>query len=409
MGTTLLALGIVVLAARFVGGIALRIGQPRVVGEIVAGVLIGPSALGLLGGPLATERLFPDATRSALGVIGQVGLLWFMLLVGAGFDAGRIAGRWRAVVTVAVAVTLVPVAAGFALAPLLHGERFAGPGSSVIAFALFVGAMLSVSAFPVTVRILEERGLDRSSFGLVAIAAAAVVTVLMFVVTATAEVVAEGAGSGDLAMIPVRTIVYVGAMVFLVRPLLERVTRHLDRLEPTGMIAIAITISFVSGRLAVEADLGVIVGGFLAGVVLPRREEFAPLLASRLGDLVGAVLLPVFLATSGLITDLTAIGIGSVPGIALVMIAAVASKVVVGWGAARAVGIPDHEARALGALMNCRGLLVLVVGMAAYEAEVITAQMQVGSVLVALVTTAMTGPLVARWLAPDPSRTAPTR
>lgn len=407
MATTLLALGIVVVAARLMGALAGRVGQPRVVGEIVAGVLIGPSALGLFGGPFATERLFPEATRSALGVIGQVGLLWFMLLVGVGFDPARIAGRWKAVGVVAVAVTLVPVAAGFALIPAVHGDRFATPGSSVLAFALFVGAMLSVSAFPVTVRILEERGLERSSFGVVAIAAAAVVTVLMFVVTATAQVVAEEAGAGELTLIPVRTVVYVVGMLWIVRPLLARAASRLARLDLTGQLAIAIAISFASGWLAVEAGLGVIVGGFLAGVVLPNREVLAPVLSARLGDLVGAVLLPVFLATSGLITDLGALGIGSLPGLALVLIAAVLSKVVVGWGAARLVGIPDHEARALGALMNCRGLLVLVVGMAAYDAGIITAQMQVGSVLVALVTTAMTGPLVARWLSGGPS--VPTR
>jgi Kef-type K+ transport system membrane component KefB len=403
MATTLLALAIVVLAARIVGELAVRFSQPRVVGEILAGIVIGPSVLGLIGGPLATDRLFPEATRDALGVIGQIGLLLFMLIVGAAFDPSKVARRWRAVSIVALAVVAVPVIAGFALGPLLHGEVFAVSGSSTTAFALYLGAMMSVSAFPVTVRILEERGLDRSSFGVVAIASAAVVTVLMFVVTAWANVIAADGDLLDLVEVGIRATAYVTVMLVLVRPVLARVGSGITSRSPTEVLTVAISLALISGWLATEAGLGVIVGGFLAGVALPRREVVAPILESRLSDLVGSVLLPVFLATSGLITDLTALELAAMIGLVGLLITAIATKLVVGWGVARCVGLADPEARALGALMNCRGLLVLIVGMAAYEAEVITAQMQVGSVLVALVTTAMTGPLVRRSLTPAPT------
>jgi Kef-type K+ transport system membrane component KefB len=401
MGPVLLALAVVIFAARVGGWAAVRIGQPRVVGEILAGVVIGPSALGLLGGVVTTDRLFPAEVRSALGVIGQLGLLMFMLLVGVVFEPADVGRRWPAVGVVAVTVVAVPVGLGFALSPVLDSDRFS-TGASATAFALFLGAMLSVSAFPVTVRILEELRLERSTLGVVAIAAAAVVTVLMFIVSATARAVADGADAGGLVAVPVRAVAYLGIMLLVVRPALRVVGDRIAGLPTGGGLAVVAVVTLVSGRLAVEADLGVIVGGFIAGVVLPRRDVLAPVVIARTSDLVATILLPVFLATSGLITDLTSVGVGSLPGIAVFLVAAVVAKLAVGWAVARAVGLADHEARILGALMNCRGLLVLVIGMTAVEVGVITAQMQVGSVLVALVTTAMTGPLVNRSLAAAP-------
>lgn len=398
MAQVLSALAIVVVAARIVGALAARLGQPRVVGEIVAGVLIGPSVLGAIGGVVATDRLFPAATRSALGTLGQLGLLLFMLLVGLAFDPSVLAGRVRAVAAVALAVVAVPVGAGFALSPVLFDERFAVDGASQISFALFLGAMLSVTAFPVMVRILEERSLHQTPFGVVAIAAAAVVTVLMFMVTAFAQEAIAGT-TRDLVLVPVHIAVYLGVTLLVVRPLLARWASRLAALSPTGVLAVVMVVALVSGRWAVDIGLGVIVGGFVAGVVIPAREVVAPLMNARLADLVGGVLLPVFLANSGLATDLTTLGAGVLPGLAVFLVVAVASKWVVGAGVARLVGLPAYEANALGVLMNCRGLLVLVVGLAAFEAGVITPQMQVGSVLVALVTTAMTGPLFTRALA----------
>lgn len=398
MAKVLLALAIVIVAARLVGELAVRCKQPRVVGEIVAGVLIGPSVLGLLGGPFDTEDLFPKDTRAALGTIGQLGLLFYMLMVGQGFDPKMLAGRVKSVSVVAVTVVAVPVGAGFAILPVMWSDRFAASDSR-LGFALFLGAMLSVTAFPVMVRILEERSLDRSAFGVVAIASAAIVTVLMFVVTAFAQKVSTDASTSDLIMVPVRIVVYLVFMLGVVRPALQRFTGRITALSPTGMLALVLVVTLVSGRLAVEAGLGVIVGGFMAGLVVPARTVVGPVVSARLGDLVAAVLLPVFLANSGLATDLTTLSAGTLPGLALFLVVAVVAKLAVGVGVARAMRLPTHEANALGVLMNCRGLLVLVVGLAALDAGVITPQMQVGSVLVALVTTAMTGPLFSRAMA----------
>lgn len=395
----LLALAVVMVAARTVGAAALRIGQPRVVGEILAGVLIGPSVLGILGGPVATERLFGPEARAAITVLGQVGLLLYMMVVGVRFDPASLKGVRTAVGVVSGAAFVAPVIGGFVLVPIMFGERFA-QSDSALAFGLFLGAMLSVSAFPVMVRMLEDRDLHHGTFGSVAIAAAAVLTVLMFVLTGLSTEVARSASTADLALLPLKVVAYVGGMLLILRPAAARWGHRVAGWGASSILGLGMVVALISGVLAVQVGVGVIVGGFMAGLVLPRREVVAPILADRLGDVVTVVLLPIFLASSGLVTDLGALRIGALPGLGALLVMAVLTKWAAGWGAARGVGLGAAEANALGILLNCRGLLVLVVALAGLQAGVITPTLQVGAVVVALVTTAMTGPLFTRAL-PD--------
>ncbi|MFZ8997384.1 MAG: cation:proton antiporter [Ilumatobacteraceae bacterium] len=399
MTSVLLALAVVVASARCVGAVALRLGQPRVVGEIVSGILLGPSVLGLVANGRVVDRLFDVPTRNALGVLGQIALLLFMFGVGLSMDTAMLRGRARAYGSVAVSVVAAPVVGGFALLPVLHDDRFTTTSGtaqvSAVAFALLVGAMLSVTAFPVMYRILQEHGLERTELGVLATAAAAVVTVLMFVVVAIATAVHEGAGVAAIVRVPIESTLYLAGMAFVVRPALARMVgeRFEAGVERPETFALVFVVLFGSGWLAAEVGLGVIVGGFVAGLVLPARELLSPVIARRLGDLVTAVLLPVFLAVSGLATDLTTLGFAWLPGLALLLVAAVLSKWLVGAAVARLVGLGTRDANALGILLNCRGLLVLVVGVIGLEEGIITPQLQVGSVLVALVTTAMTSPM----------------
>jgi Kef-type K+ transport system membrane component KefB len=394
-----LALTVVMLAARATGSLMIRIGQPRVVGEILAGVLIGPSALGRLGGPVATDRLFGPDAQAALAILGQVGLVLYMMVVGVRFDPASLRGMWRSVSLVAIAVIAAPVLGGFALVPFMFGDRFA-LSESPIAFGLFLGAMLSVSAFPVMVRILEERDLHHSTFGSVAIGAAAAVTVMMFALAGLSTALADTADAIDLIRLPVQVVAYLVGMLLILKPVLARFANRIAALPPSGVLGLAVTVSFTSGLLAVQAGVGVIVGGFIAGLVLPSREVLGSTLAHQLGDIVTVSLLPIFLASSGLVTNLGAVDLGSLPGLGALLLMAVFTKWTVGWGAARAVGLAPKEANALGILLNCRGLLILVVALNGLQAGVITPALQFGAVLIALVTTAMTGPMFRRAL-PD--------
>jgi Kef-type K+ transport system membrane component KefB len=428
-------LGIVVilLSARAVGGLFVRFGQPRVVGEIVAGVLLGPSVLGpaLLrwdsapavlacdrslaptgGVPSITTCLFPPQARSVLGVIGQLALVFFMFLVGLQLDLGQLKGRVRGVLSVAVGVVAVPIATAFLLAPALFRSAFV-PGfgtaeaPSRLAFTLLVGAMLSVTAFPVAVRILQEKGLDQTKMGAVGVAAAAVVTILMFLAVGVARGVAAEAGAGAQAARFAGTALFLGVLFGVVKPLLARLGPAIER-SPTltsGHLALAVGLALGCAYAADRIGINVIVGGFVAGIALPARRRFAAELGTRISDLTITVLLPVFLAFSGLQTDFTKLTAAALPGLALFVVAGIVSKWLSGLLFGRLGGLSWREGNVIGILMNCRGLLVLVVALIGLSQGVISPQLQVGGVLMALVTTAMTGPLIDRFLdtAPAPA------
>ncbi|MGY1641817.1 cation:proton antiporter [Geodermatophilus sp. SYSU D00703] len=421
----LLDVAIILVAARLVGALALRLGQPRVVGEIVAGVLLGPSLLGanvftwsepwevfacdrsLPEGvaPSITSCLFPVQAQSGLNLLGQLALVLFMFLVGLELDTERLRGRVKGIVTLAFGVVLIPVAVGFLIVPVLFTDRFTGAGDPTqLGFTLMVGAMLAVTAFPVAARILQEKRLDRTQMGVVGIAAAALVTILMFLAVGVARGVAAGEPGSTHLWRLVGTLSFLAAMWYLVRPLMARLlARQLDG-APLAGTQLAAVLVMVTGAAYAADRIGIhaLVGGFVAGLVLPRHPAITAALLDKLSDVAITFLLPVFLAYSGLRTDFTTLGWAWLPGIALFLVAAVVAK----WGggllSGRLGGLSWAESNALGILMNCRGLMVLVVALVALNAGVIGPQMQTGAVVMALVTTAMTGPLVDRYLGRGP-------
>ncbi len=439
-GFVLLDIAIILVAARLVGKLATKVGQPRVVGEIIAGILLGPSLLGatifqwdkspevlhcdttrawfspgtsvdklatFVPRPESiTECIFPGQARGVLSILGQLALLFFMFLVGLELNYALLRGKVRGILTVAIGVVAIPVALGFALLPVLHDEKFAAVNAdgafngTKAGFALFVGAMLAVTAFPVMARILQEKGLSSSTMGAIGIAAAAVVTILMFVLVAVADGVSKDKDAGDLSKVFIGTIIYLAIMALVVRPLLQRTLGAMHaRSGFTGeMFAVILIVAFISAYAADRIGINVIVGGFMAGAMMPAREPLFREMSSRLQDVTATILLPIFLAFSGLNTDFTKLGWDWLPGLALLLVAAVVGKWAGGALAARAAGLSWAEGNVLGILMNCRGLLVLVVALLAKQGGFITDQMQVGGVLIALVTTAMTGPLFDKYL-----------
>lgn len=433
----LLGVVIIIVAARLVGALFVRIGQPRVVGEIVAGVLLGPSLFGATlmkwstpwsvlaceksleptkGVPSPTTCFFPPQARSVLGILGQIALVLFMFLVGLQLDMGQLKGRVRGVVSVAIGVVAVPLAAAFAIVPVLYNKTFVGgfgtdTQPSRLAFTLMVGAMLAVTAFPVAARILQEKRLDQTDMGAVGIAAAALVTVLMFLAVGVARGVASDASGSSQAMRFVGTAVFLVVMFGVVRPVLANLASSIR--SGSGLsgthLAIAMGVMFASAYAADRIGINVIVGGFVAGVVMPARERLVGELGTRLTDLTVTVLLPIFLAFSGLQTDFTKLGWDVVGGLALFIAVGIAAKWLGGLLFARLGGLSWAEGNVIGVLMNCRGLLVLVVALIAFNQGVISPQLQVGGVLMALITTAMTGPLIDRFIAaavPAPAATA---
>jgi Kef-type K+ transport system membrane component KefB len=433
---------LILVMARLMGFLAAKVGQPRVVGEIIAGVLLGPTLFGAtlfalnnppaflsceaaltLNGasPTLTACLFPPQAASIIGNLGQLALVFFMFLVGLELDFGVLKGKEKGIVLVSIGVVAVPVALGFLVGPIMFNDTFAAEGASKTGFTLMVGAMLSVTAFPVMARILQEKNLTKTDMGAIGVAAAAVVTVLMFVLVGVAAGVASGASTTKLLTQVGLALVYVVVMFAVVRPALAPLGRKYEQRAAarkealvsmgwseretardtpgigatltTPMFAFIVIFTMASSWIAHILGINVIVGGFLAGAVLPARKGLVGDMTAELFDVTAVVLLPMFLAFSGLATDFTLLSASAIPGILIFLVAGIAGK----WGAGavfgKVGGLKWPEANAIGILMNCRGLLVLVVGIVALQAEVITPVMHVAGVLMALITTAMTGPL----------------
>jgi Kef-type K+ transport system membrane component KefB len=416
---TFLGLVLILAVARACGWAAKKVGQPEVVGFIVAGVLLGPSLLGPKiftwtnswgvldcdrslpegGTPSITTCVFPAQSRPLLTMIGQIALVLFMFLVGLALDPSRLKGKAKGIASVSLGVVAVPIAAGLLIGPMLYDSKFVGGWGgdmqpSQLAFSLMVGAMLSVTAFPVAARILQEKGLADSAMGSVGIAAAAVVTVLMFVAVGVARGVAVDQPASSHVMRLVGLVTFALVMAFAVRPVLAKVVTLTNGTLAANDLMITMAVVFASAYAADRIGVNTIVGGFVAGAVMPHKAELATSLAARFGDLVNVVLLPVFLAVSGLATDVTTLGVAWIPGLVLFLVVGIATKWVGGLVFGKLGGLSWQESNVLGVLMNCRGLLVLVVGLIALNASVISPQMQVAGVLMALVSTAMTGPLV---------------
>ena len=296
-----LDVAIIVVAVRVAGAAAGRIGQPRVIAEIITGVALGPTLLGALPGD-PSAALFPEAARSALEAIGRLGLVLFMFLVGLDFNARSIP-RGRVVALTGAGSALVPFVAGLVIAPLLFSAHPPPAGTGLVPFALFVGVALSITAFPVLARILIERGIDRSPLGALTMAAAAFNDVLGWCLLAVvlAIVAAASPWSGPLAV--VGTAALGLGLLRVGRPLLARA---LHRGGATIPAALAIGGTLACAAITEQLGTHVIFGAFLFGVAWPRDDAGRPLTAvsATLRPVTATLLLPVFFAIPGLSMNL---------------------------------------------------------------------------------------------------------
>lgn len=427
LGFVLLDITVILIAARLLGSLAKNVGQPAVVGEIIAGVLLGPTLLGptvftwtgapeflhcqqflaaatpagqAAPPPSITSCVFPLQSQTVLGILGQIALVFFMFLVGLELDYTLLKGKAKGIVLVSLGAIVLPFLLAFVVGPYLFNVGgLVGPGNggppSQLGFTLLIASMLLVTAFPVMARILQEKRLTRSAMGAIGVAAAAVVTVVMFLSVGLAGGVVSNQSAAEITLRFAYAAAYLLFMFLIARRLLEPLGRRFDArgsMSPP-MFAVIVIVFFASSFVANLIGINVIVGGFVAGAILPSRAGLFSEVARRLADVTAVVLLPIFLAFSGLKTDFTKLGLDNVVPIAIFIIAGIVGKWLGSALAARLGGLTWTEGNILGVLMNCRGLLVLVVGLIGFTAKVISAPMQAGGVLMALVTTMMTGPL----------------
>ncbi len=418
-----LAVAVVVAAARLVGAAFGRIRQPQVIGEIVAGILLGPSLLGLIA-PEVTQYLFPEQVVDVMKIMAQFGLVLFMFLIGLELDQSLLRGSGHTAVFVSHVSILAPLTLGAALAiplyPLVGSGSFSG-------FALFMGAAMAITAFPVLARILTDGGLHTTRLGILAITCAAVDDVTAWCVLAIVVGIAQATGAGDALVTIGLAVLFIALMIVAVRPVLRRLEWvHAQRGRLGAHLTAAILVGLLISAWTTEViGIHAIFGAFLAGAILPRSGDLARELTERLEDLTVLFLLPIFFAVVGLSTS---IGLLDQPIHWLIAGGVFAVAVAGKWGgglvAARMSGERWRESNALGILMNTRGLAEIVILTVGRELGVITPVLFSAMVLMALATTFMTTPLLAVFYprrivederaaaappAPDQTRAAPYR
>ena len=393
----ILQLIVILLAARVFGGFARRLGQPPVIGEIAAGVLLGPSLLGWVM-PDASAFLFPSASMPTLQLLSQVGVLLFMFVVGVELEPSYLRGKAHAAVAVSHFSIIIPFTLGVSLSLALY-TRYAPPGVPFHAFALFCGIAMSITAFPVLARILEERHLTHTPLGTTAITCAAVddVTAWSLLAFVVAITTAGGAVEMLLAMV-VLSVMFVLLMIFVGRPILQRVLNPDTVGDTFSKERMAIVLAVLLSSALVTETIGIhaLFGAFVAGAIMPAGGTFRTVLRDRLESVSSVFLLPLFFAYTGLRTQIGLLDNVVSWAICLGIIAvATAGKLGGTVIAARWTGLPWRDSVALGALMNTRGLMELVALNVGYDLGILTPEIFAMMVLMALVTTAMTGPLLS--------------
>lgn len=393
LGTLLLQVVVIGFVARGLGWLFARLHQPRVVGEIVAGILLGPSLLGWLA-PSVSAFVFPPAELGPLYSLSQVGLLLFMFKVGVDLDLRQLRKMGPAVVLTSNISILVPFLGGFALAWFLY-SRLSSPTVSISVFAMFMGTAMSITAFPVLARILTERNLLHSKIGSIAISSAAVDDVTAWCLLALLLAKLRSHAGTPLWFTMGGLIAYVALMTCGVRPLLARITTFQNETISTDSLALVLLFAFLSAWITERLGIHALFGAFFAGLVLPRSEGLVHSVASKLETLSNAVLLPLFFAFTGLRTSVRLMS-GTTLWFycGLIIAVAVSGKVLGCMVAARSAEMSWRQALSLGLLMNTRGLVELVILNVGLDLRVISPTLFSMMVVMALVTTFMTTPLL---------------
>ncbi len=397
LGRLFLQLFIIVVAAALAGSLATRLGQPAVVGEMVVGILLGPSLFGLVA-PHAFHFVFAPSTLESLRLFSQIGVCLFMFAVGMELDVSKLKRQVKTAIVVSHSSIVIPYLLGVTLALFLY-PYLGAPGASFTSFALFMGISMSITAFPVLVRILKDRGLFKTSLGATATACAAVDDVTAWTILAFVVAVARATSVGGAAFSLGLVVVFVALMLMVVRPSLPRwIGREgIEQPEPSKVtIAIVLAVVLISAFCTELIGIHALFGAFLAGVIMPQIAGFRDKLTVRVENLAAVLLLPVFFVFTGLRTQINLLG-GAQDWTMCAVIIAVATVGKLGGSAlaARLTGMDTRTSLQLGALMNTRGLMELIALNIGYDMGILSQRIFAMLVIMALVTTIMTGPLLA--------------
>jgi Kef-type K+ transport system membrane component KefB len=372
-----------------------RIHQPPVMGEMVAGIVLGPSVLGLIYPP-ALAFLFPASSLETLRQLSQLGVVIFMFIVGTELNLRYVREKGSAAVMISHASIIVPFLLGTALTLFLYRD-LAPPGTSFTAFALFIGVAMSITAFPVLARILEDRKLSHTSLGSIALTCAAVDDVTAWCILALVIALVKSTGLAGSAITIALTVVFAVAMFFVVRPQLARVIKEPDS-EVHRRVLIPIILVFLLACALLTETIGIhaLFGAFVAGVIMPPSTEFRIFLKDKLEAFGSYALLPLFFAFTGLRMQVGLLN--DLQGwllCAVIIVVAIAGKLGGSMLMSRWTGMTWSRSFSIGVLLNTRGLVELVVLNIGYDLGILPGRIFTMMVLMALVTTFMTGPLLS--------------
>lgn len=379
--------GLIVVVATALSRVLARLRQPPVMGEVLAGLVLGASLLGTLPGD-PSAAIFTPGARDVLGTLGSIALVGYVFIVVAELDLGALRREGHVVRRVAVASFVVPWLAGAGVAIAVHGSVAGDPPP--VAFVVFLATAFSVTAFPILARIVGSRGLVDRPAGRIALAAAAGQELVVWPVLGLA--VALGGRAAD----PPEVVLVLGSLALVLTVVLSRVVvpRVPDRLAAPAALA-GLAVAAVATQLT---GLHLVLGAFVFAITLRERDRRATcsLLRTRPLRAAGFVLLPLYFALPALRVDVGALEAGDLGLLAVVLVVAISAKSVSAALAARSAGVARPEAQTIGALMNARGLVELVVLSVGLSAGLIDERLFTVMVLMALVTTFLTGPLTAR-------------
>jgi Kef-type K+ transport system membrane component KefB len=401
-----IAVAVVCVLARLLGMAAVALGQPRVIGEVVAGLALGPSLLGAIS-PAAADALFPEDIIPYLEVAAQLGLIFYMFLIGLELDPRQIGRRAGQIALISNASVAVPMALGIAIA--LPVYTLLAPDTDFLPFALFVGISMSITAFPVLARILVERRMLKRPIGAVVLAAAAFDDVTAWILIALGTAVAVSGSPFDVVVTIGLGVVFCVVMALGVRPLLARASTAYDEAgrTPSGWTALIFAGILLSAYLTEEIGIALIFGAFVMGLIMPRHAGLTEDVTRRVEDFVVILLLPLFFVVTGLRTN---IGLLDRPELWLITLALLAvallGKLFGAALAARIAGFDGRSSAVIGVLMNTRGLTELIVLNLALEKGVISDALFAMLVIMAVVTTLITGPML-KFLDPRKELGAP--
>lgn len=383
----------IIIVSRIFAYFFRKIHQPTVIGEIIAGIALGPSLLGALF-PEFSLALFPEHSLGNLNLLSQVGLILFMFMVGMELDVKVIQTKVKDAVVVSNAGILIPFTLGIVLAYFIY-ENFAPGGVAFLSFGLFLGLAMSITAFPVLARIVQERGIHKTRLGTLVLTCAAADDITAWCLLAAIIAIAKAGSFMSSLYVILLSVLYVLIMLKVVRPFLKRIgDLHASRENLSKqVVAIFFLILLISSYTTEVIGIHALFGAFLAGTIMPDNVKFRNIFIQKIEDVALVLLLPLFFVFTGLRTQiglLNDIYLWKVTG--LIILVAIAGKFAGSAIASRIMGQNWRDSLTIGALMNTRGLMELVVLNIGYDLGILSPEVFSMMVIMALLTTFMTGP-----------------